>query len=94
MDLRHEQARGAAGGTGSQRACLDQQYRARAGQVTGGSSGDPDDSAADHQHIRARLLDDPGPAHELGGLLSSELVTPDSRSCGHDPIMSAAVAAA
>jgi hypothetical protein len=66
---------------------------AGAGLVTGGGGGDPDDSAADHQHIRARLRDDPGPAHELGGLVNSELVKPDSRSCGHDPIMSAAVAA-
>ncbi len=37
--------------------------------------------------IRARLCDDPGPAHELGGPVRGELVTPDSNACGHDPVI-------
>ncbi len=55
--------------------------------MTDSRGGDPDDSAAHQQHIRARLRDDPGPAHELRRLLHGELVTPDSNARGHDPII-------
>src|SRR5262249_49585180 len=84
--LRYKQSGRSAGGARSEASGLDQLNRSQARAMHGGGDRDPENAAADHQDVGARISDIAGVAAEHGLLRSRELIAPDRARDGHDLI--------